>query len=81
MESVKCPGFSESLKAGKVTKVTCKPTLADGLSVATIGYNSFFTAKPLIDKMVRINSFMVKLLYKDFLNRLPHKNILCSGSC
>lgn len=53
MESEHCPGFTESVKAGKPTLVQVKATLADGLAVPLIGVNSFKTAYPLIDKMVK----------------------------
>ncbi|KAF2881483.1 hypothetical protein ILUMI_24681 [Ignelater luminosus] len=52
VESENCPGFSESVKAGKPTLVQVKATLADGLAVPFIGVNSFKTAFPLIDKML-----------------------------
>ncbi|KHJ78651.1 serine/threonine dehydratase domain protein, partial [Oesophagostomum dentatum] len=40
-----CPSMLKSLEAGKVITIKCNPTLADGLAVPTVGYNSFHTLK------------------------------------
>ena len=53
-ESEECPGFSESLKVGRPTYVTPKPSLADGLAVPLVGANSFATAKDKVDKCLAI---------------------------
>ncbi len=50
-----CPGFAESLKAGKVTTVQAKPTLADGLAVPTIGARSFDIARTRVDRVVTVS--------------------------
>lgn len=42
--------------------VEIRSTLADGLAVPTVGYNAYFTAKPLIDRMVSIFSLEVTIL-------------------
>ena len=40
--------------AGKPTRVTCRPTLADGLSVPLVGANAFAVASPLVDQVVSV---------------------------
>ena len=54
MESEQCPGFHESMKAGRLVKVTPRPTLADGLAVAVIGPTAFATAKDNVDRTVLV---------------------------
>lgn len=54
VESEQCPGFSESLKAGKPLNTKTLPTLADGLAVALVGDNSFATAKDHVDQSVLV---------------------------
>ena len=53
-ESEECPGFSESLKVGRPSYVSPKPSLADGLAVPLVGTNSFATAKDKVDKCLAI---------------------------
>lgn len=52
MESDRCPGFTKSWEAGKPVRVEVESTLADGLAVPLVGFNSFETSKGRIDKMV-----------------------------
>ncbi|KAI4454474.1 threonine dehydratase mitochondrial-related [Holotrichia oblita] len=54
VESECCPGFSTSLAAGKPVTVVSKPSMADGLAVPTVGYNSIETAKGLVDRMILV---------------------------
>eukprot|EP00731_Ephydatia_muelleri_P018002 Em0011g42a len=54
-ESEECPGFSESLKVGRPSYVSPKPSLADGLAVPLVGTNSFATAKDKVDKCLAIS--------------------------
>lgn len=42
------------MEAGKPVVVEVGSTLADGLAVPMVGFNSFETAKNLVDKMVRL---------------------------
>lgn len=51
VESERCPGFSHAMNAGKPTYTSTSSTLADGLAVPVVGFNSFATAAPLIDKV------------------------------
>lgn len=55
VESEMCPSFSQAIRAVKPVEVLLQPTLADGLAVPMVGYNTFATVKPFIDKVV--NSF------------------------
>ncbi|GJQ81219.1 hypothetical protein Trydic_g20438 [Trypoxylus dichotomus] len=52
VESVCCAGFANSLKAGKPVHTESKPSMADGLAVPVVGYNSVQTAKNYVDRMV-----------------------------
>ncbi|KAF2892749.1 hypothetical protein ILUMI_13424 [Ignelater luminosus] len=61
VESEKCPGFSQSMKDGKPSKVGVEATLADGLAVPLIGFNSFETAKRYIDRMVVVKEQSIAL--------------------
>lgn len=40
------------MKNGKPVPTVINSTIADGLAVATAGYNVLFNIKPLVDKMV-----------------------------
>jgi threonine dehydratase len=59
VEPVNCPSFVESLKAGKVTKVQSKPTLADGLAVAEIGKLCFEIARKFVDQTVLVDEAQI----------------------
>ncbi|GAU98520.1 hypothetical protein RvY_09654-2 [Ramazzottius varieornatus] len=61
VESERCPGFYQALKAGKPTYTSTSSTLADGLAVPVVGFNSFATAAPLIDKMVVVKEEFIAL--------------------
>ncbi|CAJ0591389.1 unnamed protein product [Cylicocyclus nassatus] len=49
-----CVSMIKSLEAGKVTTVKTNPTLADGLAVPTVGYNSFHNIKDLVHKVIAV---------------------------
>jgi threonine dehydratase len=55
VEPVNAASFYESLKAGRVTKIQAKPTLADGLAVAEIGQLCFEVARERVDQMVLVD--------------------------
>lgn len=61
VESERCPGFSHAMNAGKSTYTSTSSTLADGLAVPVVGFNSFATAAPLIDKMVVVKEEFIAL--------------------
>lgn len=50
-ESDKAAGFHNSMKIKKPTLTPSQSTLADGLAVPLVGFNSFATAAPLVDKV------------------------------
>src|SRR5262245_66012097 len=49
VEAENVASFSAALKAGKPTKITMRPTLADGLAIPQVGANAFQIARPLVD--------------------------------
>merc|ERR1719400_1809342 len=55
VEPERCPSFIEAMKAGTPVKAYTQPSLADGLTVPTVGCNALATAAPLIDKMVTVS--------------------------
>ncbi|XP_078657891.1 L-threonine ammonia-lyase-like isoform X2 [Branchiostoma floridae x Branchiostoma belcheri] len=61
VESERCAGFTESMKAGKVVTVGAQSTLADGLAVPTVGVNAFATARNYIDQMVTVGEEFIAL--------------------
>ena len=57
VEPERCPSFSNALKAGTPVFTPTTPSIADGLTVPTVGCNAVATALPLIDKMVQVCTF------------------------
>ncbi|VDD77668.1 unnamed protein product [Mesocestoides corti] len=56
---------NNAMSAGKPVFTVCDHTLADGLFVPTVGYNSFATASPLVDKCVAVEeSFICRAILK-----------------
>ena len=45
-----CPSFTEAMKAGHPVLTETGGSLADGLTVPTVGCNALATAAPLMDK-------------------------------
>jgi threonine dehydratase len=62
VEPVRCPSFTEALKAGKPVTVNVSSTLADGLAVPQVGSNAFACAKDLVDKVVLVHDKNVALV-------------------
>ena len=50
-----CPSFTAAIKAGRPTYTHTEASLADGLTVPTVGANALATAAPLVDKMVAVS--------------------------
>jgi threonine dehydratase len=44
--------FAAALREGKPTRITLRPTLADGLAIPEVGRNAFAIAAPLVDRNV-----------------------------
>jgi threonine dehydratase len=55
VEPVNAPTLHASLKAGRVTHVDTKPTLADGLAVAEVGKLCYDIAKEVIDDLLLVD--------------------------
>lgn len=55
VETERSPGFSHAMSEGRPEFTPTESSLADGLAVPLVGFNSFATAAPLIDK-VRIRT-------------------------
>lgn len=53
--------FSAALHAGKPTKITMRPTLADGLAIPQVGANAFQIARPLVDLVVTVSEEEIAL--------------------
>jgi threonine dehydratase len=55
VEPERAAGFSASLAAGHVVKVSIEPTLADGLAVGKVGELAFAIAAPRVDRVVTVS--------------------------
>ncbi|HYE20017.1 MAG TPA: threonine ammonia-lyase [Tepidisphaeraceae bacterium] len=55
VEPANAPTLHESLKAGKVTRIETKPTLADGLAIAEIGKLCFDLIRPRLDDLLLVD--------------------------
>ena len=53
--------FSAALEAGKPTKITIDPTLADGLAIPQVGTNAFQIARPLVDLVITVTEEEIAL--------------------
>src|SRR4029077_16296844 len=61
VEAEKVASFSAALKAGSPTKITMRPTLADGLDTPHVGPTEFQIARPLIDLTVTVTEEEIAL--------------------
>jgi threonine dehydratase len=61
VEAENVASFSAALEAGKPTKVTIRPTLADGLAIPEVGANAFQIARPLVDLTVTVTEEEIAL--------------------
>ncbi|MGB7161021.1 MAG: threonine ammonia-lyase [Tepidisphaeraceae bacterium] len=59
VEPVNAPTMHASLRAGQVTHVETKPTLADGLAVAEVGELCFDIAKEVIDDLLLVDEAQI----------------------
>jgi threonine dehydratase len=55
VEPINAPTLHESLKAGKVTRIETKPTLADGLAIAEVGKLCFELIRPRLDELLLVD--------------------------
>jgi threonine dehydratase len=61
VEAENVASFSAALDAGKPTKITMHPTLADGLAIPQVGTNAFHIARPLVDLVVTVSEEEIAL--------------------
>ncbi len=61
VEAKNVASFSAALEAGKPTKITVQPTLADGLAIPQVGTNAFQIARPLVDLVVTVSEEEIAL--------------------
>jgi threonine dehydratase len=61
VEAENVASFSTALKAGKPTKITMCPTLADGLAIPQVGANAFQTARSLVDMTITVSEEQIAL--------------------
>ena len=61
VEAENVASFSAALEAGKPTRLTMHPTLADGLAIPQVGSNAFRIAKPLVDVVVKVTEEEIAL--------------------
>jgi len=56
-----CKSFSTAMLAGKPIPTLTKASLADGLTVPTVGVNAFATGAPIIDKIVSVSEAWIAI--------------------
>jgi threonine dehydratase len=61
VEAENVASFSAALEAGKPTKITMRPTLADGLAIPQVGANAFQIARPLVDQAITVTEEEIAL--------------------
>merc|ERR1712045_985368 len=61
VEPERCPSFAMALKAGTPVFTPTTASIADGLTVPTVGCNAVATAAPLIDRMVQVSEEWVSI--------------------
>merc|ERR1712165_284731 len=61
VEPEMCPSFTTAMKAGKAVYTPTSPSLADGLTVPTVGVNALATGAPLIDKIVTVSEAWISI--------------------
>jgi len=61
VEPEACPSFTTALKHGQAIHTQTFPSLADGLTVPTVGVNALATGGHLIDKMVTVSEAWISI--------------------
>jgi len=61
VEAENVASFSAALEAREPTKITMRPTLADGLAIPEVGANAFQIARPLVDVTVTVTEEEIAL--------------------
>ena len=55
VEAENVASFSAALEAGRPTRISTQPTLADGLAIPQVGANAFRIAKDLVDRCLAVS--------------------------
>jgi len=61
VEPEACPSFKTALEVGRAVQVPTQASLADGLTVPTVGVNALATGGPLIDKIVTVSEAWISI--------------------
>jgi threonine dehydratase len=61
VEAENVASYSAALEAGKPTKITMRPTLADGLAIPKVGTNAFEIARSLVDLTATVSEEEIAL--------------------
>src|SRR5947207_463221 len=61
VESENVASFSAALKSGKPTKISIRPTLADGLAIPKVGANAFEIARQHVDRVVIVTEEQIAI--------------------
>jgi len=70
--------FAHAVKVGKPETVPgAKPTIADGLAVATVGVNSYKTCAHLVDKWVAVSENYIAIA---ILRLVEQEKMVCEGA-
>ncbi|XP_055332151.1 L-threonine ammonia-lyase-like [Paramacrobiotus metropolitanus] len=77
VESERSPGFWTAMESGKPVFTPTSSSLADGLSVPVVGFNSFATAAPLVDKMIVVKEEFIAL---SILRLVEMEKVVCEGA-
>ena len=56
-----CASFTKAMSIGKAVHTPTSPSLADGLTVPTVGVNALATGAPLIDKIVTVSEAWIAI--------------------
>ena len=61
VEPEMCASFTKAMSVGKAVHTPTSPSLADGLTVPTVGVNALATGAPLIDKIVTVSEAWIAI--------------------
>lgn len=77
VESVKCPAFSNAMQLGRPKRTVCSSSIADGLGVPKVGYNSVATCLGRLDHMLVVSESLINVCV---LNMIEHEKMIVEGS-
>jgi threonine dehydratase len=61
VEAENVASFSAAMNAGKPTKITLQPTLADGLAIPQVGANAFAVARENVDQTITVSEEQIAI--------------------